>query len=233
MNTNFVAIPDRKQTWKGKTYQQLSASMKKNTNSQILTPYNMKNAPPLKIYRKEIVTSNSHSTSRKISIDDLNMPGGANKSVSNLCSSHELGYVTTLHAKETVYGIPNHTNICCVTDSTNALKRVRRSGIVKPSYNYNTKQYLERRKKTFEQNSYNFPRNVPDQSSGCVTYKPNNKQFQQQGAVDSSTLIGRKVYDASHSIKDPPSKKDMPFPAKHYPSVSKNGVVCFKTDTSI
>ena len=49
-------------------------------------------------------------------------------------------------------------NAVCLTIPQNALSRVRTSGIVKPNYNYNYNQYLERRNKTFVQNQFNYNR---------------------------------------------------------------------------
>lgn len=97
------------------------------------------------------------------------------------------------------------------------------------SYNYNYKQYLQKRCKTIYQNSFNFTPSNPENnlpnsfrancacnkikptSGNCggvgagsgvdcscpvVTYKPNNKRFSTQGAVDSSTRLQLLKYNA-------------------------------------
>jgi hypothetical protein len=110
----------------------------------------------------------------------------------------------------------------CKDVSTNALNRVRTSGIVKKNYYTSTKQYLESRCQSFQQNQYNFLRkgnravkpganaSLDNQyaanqsnkycqtSTDCampVYYKPNNSQFAQQGGVSASSFITRLKYD--------------------------------------
>ena len=81
------------------------------------------------------------------------------------------------------------------------------------SVNYNYKQYLQRKCKTIQQNSFNF---IPAKAStqkyhyrgNCsqntegdccfngVTYKPNNKKYSTQGAVSAGARLVRLKYDA-------------------------------------
>ena len=69
---NFNEIPYF--SWKGKTFNQITSNIQKNQNSTILTKYNLYLAPPLKIYRKEIVSTPITTCSRRnISIDEINM----------------------------------------------------------------------------------------------------------------------------------------------------------------
>jgi hypothetical protein len=113
-------------------------------------------------------------------------------------------------------------NGMCNDVATNALTRVRTSGIVKKNYYTSTKQYLESRCQSFQQNQYNFLRKgdpsvkpgtnaslsnqyaANQNSAYCQTtlncavpvyYKPNNSQFAQQGGVSSSSFITRLKYD--------------------------------------
>ncbi len=86
-------------------------------------------------------------------------------------------------------------------------------------YYTNTSQYLASRNMTFQQNQFNYLKSGNSSAdpgsaaainnvyntqgfSHCkngsyvpVIYKPNNSQFAQQGAVDSSALIARRKYD--------------------------------------
>ena len=90
--------------------------------------------------------------------------------------------------------------------------------------NYNYKQYLQRKCKTIEQNSFNFTPNQPttqphqfrgncsqnsgdpgqDNPANCcfngVTYKPNNKKYSTQGAVSAGARLVRLKYDAITKI---------------------------------
>ena len=54
-------------SWKGKTFDQILTTVRKNENSTIITPGNMHLAPPLKIYRKE-TNSNIKTKSSKLGI---------------------------------------------------------------------------------------------------------------------------------------------------------------------
>jgi hypothetical protein len=82
----------------------------------------------------------------------------------------------------------------------NALRRLRSAGMIRqkfdsknrPKYCTDTTQYLVSRNITFDQNQFQYPISDPKY---CVTYKPNNKQFAQQGAVTSSSLIAKVKYD--------------------------------------
>jgi hypothetical protein len=113
-------------------------------------------------------------------------------------------------------------NGMCNDIATNARNRVRTSGIVKKNYYTSTKQYLESRCQSFQQNQYNFLRSgdpkvnpgtnaslsnqyaANQSTSYCQTskncampvyYKPNNPEFAQQGGVSSSARITRLKYD--------------------------------------
>jgi len=83
--------------------------------------------------------------------------------------------------------------------------------ISNPTYrrNYNFRQYLQNKCKTIHQNSFNFSTDNTElppntfRANCCggnckcptVTYKPNNKQFSQQGAVSSSARLLRLKYN--------------------------------------
>jgi hypothetical protein len=148
--------------WKGKTFKQVYAAIKRNKTNVPVTKASIMKARPLKIYRKEIVTSSDTSCSQQrfaTKIDDLMQPNGYIITK----SSNPQGLVAILDAKETIDSVQNPNNCStttgpCITIAKNALTRVRTSGIVKPSYNYNYKQLLERRNKTYEQNQFHFNR---------------------------------------------------------------------------
>jgi hypothetical protein len=241
---NFNQVPYV--SWKGKTFSQITSSIQKNAplvnniSTDLLVgstdPEGRKGGVkrsrplPLKIYRREIATAPVANCNPRIStsIDEINSPGGylINPATSNFGS---IGLVNTLDPT-----LPNDTyeypgqckamvqNGMCNDVATNARNRVRTSGIVKKNYYTSTKQYLESRCQSFQQNQYNFLRkgnavakpgetaSLSNQyaanqstsycqtSAGCVApvyYKPSNSEFAQQGGVSSSAQIARVKYN--------------------------------------
>jgi hypothetical protein len=166
-------------SWKGKTFQQIASSIRKNVHSSKYT--NMANnrifkATPLKIYRREIasVYDTSHCNVRTSTrIDEMNMPNGY-----IITSSTGKGLVNTLDFTLTANTSDRPglcSNSCILSPADNAKRRVRSSGNIKKQYNpannaanYYTdnRQYLESRVKTFQQNQYNYLR------QGDATFKP-------------------------------------------------------------
>jgi hypothetical protein len=241
---NFNQVPYV--SWKGKTFNQITSSIQKNrpftnnlSSNNIIGSVDPRGSKggvkqsrplPLKIYRREIATApiTTCNPRTSLSIDEINSPGGylINPAVSN---SSSIGLVNTLDPvlPNTTYEYPGQCkamvqNGMCQDVATNALNRVRRSGIVKNNYYTSTKQYLESRCQSFQQNQYNFLRKgvatvkpgenaslsnqyAANQSTaycqtsiGCgmpVYYKPNNSSFAQQGGVSSSSRIARLKYN--------------------------------------
>lgn len=165
---NFNEIPYF--SWKGKTFNQITSNIQKNQNSTILTKYNLYLAPPLKIYRKEIVSTPITTCSRRnISIDEINMPNGY-----ILSTIKQNGMLETIDFNLTSNstdrpGLCNalSSNGVCLSPAKNALNRVRSSGNLKKVYSSyrnndtyytSSKQYLESRNRLFAQNQYNYIR---------------------------------------------------------------------------
>jgi hypothetical protein len=202
--------------WKGQTLNQILTTIHRNENTTIISGENLKNAPPLKIYRKEIDPSKTSKSSKLgITINAFEIPNG-----------YRMGYerdnscITALDVK--TFNEPdnqNNQNSVCFSPQVNAKKRIRTSGIIKHDYNMDNKQYLQRRCLSFEQNQYQFLQSgnsavKPGSNASLlnvyttqqnvkaigrepkqVVYKPNNSQFAQNGAVTSSSLIARKKYN--------------------------------------
>jgi len=241
---NFNQVPYV--SWKGKTFTQITSSIQKNkplvnnisTNLLVgstdprgsIGGIKYSKPLPLKIYRREIATAPVVNCNPRIStsIDEINSPGGymINPSTSNIGS---IGLVNILDPTlpNNTYELPGKCkamtqNGMCNDVATNALNRVRTSGIVKKNYYTSTKQYLESRCQSFQQNQYNFLRKgdaaaKPGEnaslsnkyganqsasycrtSAGCVApvyYKPNNSEFAQQGGVSASSQIARLKYN--------------------------------------
>ena len=158
-------------SWKGTTFNQLTTNTQKNTNTTILSKYNLKLAQPLKIYRKEIVSAPISACSRRmISIDEMNQPNGALLSTAHT----HLGMLETIDFNLTTNSTERpgtcsalSSNGVCLDPARNALKRCRSSGNLKKNYDItrnndiyytSTKQYLESRNRLFAQNQFNYLR---------------------------------------------------------------------------
>lgn len=163
--------------WKGKTFNQVFASLQKNTHSfDKLDMETLRHPLPLKHYRKEIASNSAEiNKSQRISlkIDYINTPNGQHITTSipnenELTTTLDINYVnnSTEHPEtcKSFNGVP-----CMVTES-NARNRVRSAGMYSkkkdiynnnnaPIYHSSARSYLLSRSKTFEQNQYNFFRN--------------------------------------------------------------------------
>ena len=205
--------------WKDKTFNQILTTIRKNDNHTIISPANMHNAPPLKIYRKEISPQNTIKSSRiGITINSFEIPNGYTIPINGNSNSSPTTYLDMkINDDKNVCSIAEHG--VCFSPQQNAKRRIRTSGVIKNNYNMDTKQYLQRRNLSFEQNQYNFLQSgnsavkpgsaasllniytmQSSPSSDCVqktivVYKPKNSQFAQNGAVSSSSLIARKKYN--------------------------------------
>ena len=146
--------------WKGLTFQQISAGIKFNkptANKNFFT------ANSLKIYRKEIASTPLTQCSQRSStkIDDFNRPGG----VITTSISNTTGLVNTLdmNYEKNLCQHPQPSCNVILSPEANARRRVRSSGMIKRNFNTganndtyytSTKQYLNSRNISFEQNQY-------------------------------------------------------------------------------
>jgi hypothetical protein len=219
--------------WKGKTFSQIIPTVRKNVNrdenAPEITPRLSLTSQPLKIYRKEISSIALNTCNRQTStqLSHFEIPGGTivNSKISDMSCN---GIVTTLDpvlpSNSSEYPGSSCDASPCLSTANNALKRVRRSGIITPKYNLDNRQYLQSKNKTFNQNTFHSLRYgdgsaVPgsaksvsnayasntfvdcDTSNTSVStyvpvyYKPNNSKFAEQGAVSSSARLLRLKYD--------------------------------------
>ena len=165
-STNTISVLP---SWKGETIEQITTSIRKNRRSGTIESRNLFIPQPLKIYRREIATTNDRCNPRtSMSIDLLNMPNG---SIINSRASDKNGLVNTLDIQRpnNATEIPGKCSAECDIKSPqfNALSRVRSSGMIKKNYDpannkskyyTNANQYLNSRSKTFQQNQYNYIR---------------------------------------------------------------------------
>lgn len=204
MNTIFEYNHQPIISWKGKTFNQITSSIKKNSgNVNTTNKHNLFLPNPLKIHRREIANYKNNNICLKhssIKIDEFDRPGG---SIINTTfnSSNNNGLENIIDNI-----LPNNkceepgTCMAFLSPSENAKRRVRSAGMINQKYDLknrakyytDTNQYLTSRNITYHQNQFRYGISDP---SYCVIYNPNNKQFAQQGAVTSSSLTTRVKYD--------------------------------------
>ena len=177
-------------------------------------PLKMKNANPIKHWRKQLISTNDR-VSNKVSIDQVLRPGGSvqlkNNNDYSDCSQTMKTY------------IKSNTNInCCpngeilnqkqkarrsLSSSTN-IRKVQGETLSETPYYTSHKAYLQSRVKLYDQrikvtkteeSSNSSPefrsiyRNHNCDNPGFVTviYKPNNSKFKQEGAVSGGLRIAK------------------------------------------
>ena len=148
--------------WKGTTFHQVSAGIKYNKKINLATvgPDDIFRARPLRIYRKEIASSDFEHCSSNVSIDDFNKPGGT--TITSVVNSRGL-------ANTEIVAYPGNScdndELCStfLSAENNARRRVRSSGMIQQKFNANihgdtyyttSGQYLSKRNRAFDQNQY-------------------------------------------------------------------------------
>ena len=174
-------------SWKGKTFSQITADIRKNVvnprvNNTILTKHAIMKPLPLKIYRKEIASVLPNTCSRRVSskVSSFERPGG-NITNSKIPDTLANGYaniidMTLPNLKGEYPGSSCDADILvtnpvtdnrCLSAQNNARRRVRSSGMIARKFNVvnnndtyytNTNQYLDSRNKKFTQNTYHMLR---------------------------------------------------------------------------
>jgi len=206
--------PHRYISWKGKTFNQITSTLRKNT--YVLNQgdkVNIFKANPVKLYRKELASQTITSGNPRVSssIQDFETPNGYSIVSSVLTPA---GNCTSLANTEDPT-IPNSkyeqggaielsaNPKICFSQADNARRRCRSGGAAikqyditnrKNNYYTSSKQYLYDRNQTFDQNIFKYA--VAD-ASECSnpTVKMSNNRFYTQGGVSSSDLIARVKYD--------------------------------------
>ena len=211
MSARLELEPIRYFSWKGKTLNQITSALQKNTytissgdNINIFKP------TPVKQYRREIASHTVSGNPRiSASVEVIDRPNGytITKSSINPCTA----LVNTLDIN-----IPNNKSqtgcdITCTSSAEiksfsvaeNAKRRCRSGGAAikqyditnrKKNYYTSNQQYLHDRNETYTQNLFKYT--VSD-STNCPkpTVNPNNKRFFTQGGVSSSDYISRVRYE--------------------------------------
>lgn len=157
---------------------------------------------PIKQWRKQLQPSVGPIVQSHATIQDLDH--SIKTQIDSTCKSYnDIYYINECN------GIVNElSDANCTTGS--AYVRRSASTIINKDFCWNSKQYLQRRCKTFDQNQ-TLGENVEGYDNeyfgasctkdplgnACkpIIYKPNNKPFKQQGGVSSSSRIAKLKYD--------------------------------------
>lgn len=166
--------------WKGQTFNQVVTHIKKNGLLYSDNTNNIFSALPLKTYRKEIGSGDCTSSRNTTTIEELNRPGS---SIVNSKSPTCNGLVNVVDfdlTENSSQNIGNCASECVIgTPETNARRRVRSSGMIKKQFDLSndklkyytdSRQYLNSRNKTYNQNNFHY---VHD---GDVTAVPGSSQ---------------------------------------------------------
>ena len=169
------------------------------SNQRPMTKYDsIPNIPgkpnPIKQWRKQLQPSVSQNKVQShATIQTLDR---AVRTDASFCNSY-----TDIYNNEQCQGVKNEP---CVNITRSA------NTIINKKFCWNSKQYLQSRCKTYDQNqTLGAPTGTPNEYFGasCTTkvnssqvckpviHKPNNKQFTQQGGVSSSSRIAKLKYD--------------------------------------
>ena len=165
---------------------------------------------PIKHWRKQLMP-HYESNSTKITITDIENPSTA-------------VYTDNLEQCTIIYDQVLSTNKCIGVNTENGCvggsHNIRRSGstLYGPNYCSSTKQYLQKRCKTYEQNMmvgkvidktqnlYNST-TCYDSNAKCVVYKRNNPTFNTIDSVVASNYVSKRKNDAMNKSPYNPNKK--------------------------
>ena len=170
---------------------------------------------PIKHWRKQLQPYYSNN-STKVTIRDIENPSTTTISADIECQNNSI-YTQ-------VISTPNCDGINTENGCKGGTANIRRSGstIYNPNYCSSTRQYLQRRCKTFDQNMMpgklvNAEQNTYLSTNGdnktCIVYKTNNNiynkisTFNTIDAVVASNFISKRRTDAMNQNKYNPNKK--------------------------
>jgi hypothetical protein len=180
------------------------------------TPVNVQSSfgkqNPIKHWRKQLFPYYD-TTSDLVTINMLETPSAINLTDLTDCTQ----FFEQVPSLTTCDGVKNENNSC--TGGTN---HITRSGSTLYNKNYcsSTRQYLQKRCKTYEQNMlvgkaldldkylFNSTSNVgSDPKYNCVTYKQSNPSFNMIGSAVASNFISKKKNNAIKQNPYNPQKK--------------------------
>ena len=206
--------PIRYMSWKGKTLNQITSTLRKNTYTLSQgDKVNIFKANPVKLYRKEIASQTITSGNPRVSssIQSFETPNGYSVVSSVLtpdgkCTS--LANIADIDLPNNKYQTGGAIQLStdpkiCFSQADNARRRCRSGGAAikqyditnrKNNYYTSSKQYLYDRNQTYDQNQFKYA--VADKSEcAAPTVKMSNNRFKAQGGVSASDLIARLRYE--------------------------------------
>jgi len=153
-------------SWKGRSFNQIVAGLKRNTNTTVIQKSNLHAPQPIRHYRKEIANASVCSRA-SISLDDFMSPGGT---IVNTSSTNQTRSTEVAEFGLTVNKSERPTTSCdavACSKASDARRRVRSSGNVKrvsissktnDRYYTSSNEYLVSRNLTIAQNQYSYVR---------------------------------------------------------------------------
>lgn len=206
--------PIKYTSWKGKTFNQITSTLKKNTyvlnqgdNINIFKPN------PVKLYRKEIASQTITSGNPRVSasIQSFETPNGysivsagltPDGTCTSLANTMDIDLPNSKYETGGAIQLSSDPKIC-FSQADNARRRCRSGGAAikqyditnrKNNYYTSSKQYLYDRNQTFDQNRFKYTIADKDECA-APTVKMSNDRFKTQGGVSSSDFIARVRYE--------------------------------------
>ena len=193
--------------WKGRTFNEVVSVKKKNEP----TGSNIFKANPLKIYRREL-NSNNCNEKTNASVFMMETPGATivNSQASNCSGSQQ---VVDFHYNENKCERPCSVAGLPFSKSGDALRRVRSSGMNNRKFYSSTKQYLESRSRTHQQNQYYYVRQGDDSvvpgTTGAIqnVYSSNSSTHCETYTFSADTTFKYQWIDGSYNTVTIPEGK--------------------------
>ena len=201
--------------WKGQTFDQIQSMIKKNDLSDN-TKVNYFRANPLKIYRREIVSNTDDTCNPRTSVkvDIFNRPNGT---INNSNATNPNGLANNTQDNTSTNSCENFENCSVImSPAEKAKNRVRSSGMIRKKFdssrntdNYYTssKQYLDSRSLSFNQNQYNYIRrgdSTAKPGSGTTSqnvYSPSGLNHCKKYYISTNTSFKYKwIDDTEHTV---------------------------------
>jgi hypothetical protein len=178
-----------------------------NKDDLSIIPNQISKPNPIKHWRKQLQPYYTNY-STKITISDIENPSTT--------------IISTIPQNNTIYTQVISNTKCDGINTYNGCKggtsNIKRSGstLNNPDYFSSTRQYLQRRCKTFEQNASigalvdeekNTYLSTQGNTNTCVVYKKNNNTFNTINSVVASNYTSKRRVDAMNNSKYNPNKK--------------------------
>jgi hypothetical protein len=222
---NYSTVPYI--AWKGQTFNQITSAIQKNNPTHPMEGRLLFTPPPLKIYRREIVSKNVLTTNPRISasIDLFNQPNGylvVPKEKPCECNAiqNTLDITLTSNSSEKPGSCSAFTTEgVCLDPATNAKRRVRSAGMIRQKivpgkiptpYCTTSQQYLSTRGRTFNQNQFNY----------LQTGNPNVKPGA-PGSVDNKYAVNQ---EGVNYCADPNQFIESQYKPSNYKYATQGGV---------